>query len=84
MMTLLQQHRLWNIVKETKYNPEPTSIVSSSTPTQNAIDSWQANDGRAHAFMLFKLNLQVARKCLGKDVETAKNVGYSPAKVLQS
>ena len=49
MMTLLQYHRLWSIVKGPEPNPEATSIISSSTPTQDAIDSSLNKDDHAHA-----------------------------------
>ena len=73
MMTLLQYHRSWSIVKGMEPNPKDTSIVSSIGPTQDAIDSWPDKDGRAHAFKLFNVKKpQVACQFLGKDDTTAK------------
>ena len=63
---------LWTIVKVIESNWKATSIVSSSTPRQDAIDSWQDQDGCVHAFMLFNMKPQVAGQFLGKDDETAK------------
>ena len=69
-MTLLQYHCLWSIVKGPEPNPEATSIISSSTPTQDAIDSWRDKDGNAQAFMFFNMKLQV----LGKDSKIAEEL----------
>ena len=72
MMTLLQYHRLWSIVKGMEPNPKATSIVSSIRPTQDAIDSWPDKDECAHAFKLFNMKPQVACQFLSKDDKKAK------------
>ena len=61
------------------------SIVSSSTPTQTAIEPCLDKDGPAHAFMLFKTKPQVPCQFLGKDNKTAKNYGmYSNKGIIET
>ena len=71
-MTLLQYYLLWNIGKGTELNCKETSTISSSTPTQVAINPWLDKDGLAHAFMLFNMKSQVTRQFLDIVDETAK------------
>ena len=81
IMTLMQYHHLWNIVKGIKTSPKATFIVSSSTTTQAAIDAWINKDGHTHTFMLFNTKPKLLINFLAKMTRQPKTCGCSPAKV---
>ena len=69
MMTQLQYHRLWR-------SPilRLPLLFHLQYPHRIQFDSWQDEDGRAHAFMLFNMKPKVTRQFLGKDDETTKEM----------
>ena len=63
--TLLQYHRLWNVVNGRDKKPPVTSSsstksVASSSTTE--IEAWLDKDSRAHAFLMFNIKPSIAHQ----------------------
>ena len=75
--TLLQYHRLWNVVNGRDKKPPVTSSSSTKSVAGSStteIEAWLDKDSRAHAFLMFNIKPSIARQFQDTDEETANEL----------
>ena len=78
--TLLQYHRLWNVVSDSDKKPPVTSSSSTKSvagSSNSEIEAWLDKDSRAHAFLMFNIKPSIARQFQDTDEETANELWTS-------
>ena len=79
--TLLQYHRLWNVVNSSEKKPPVTSSPLTTSVfglSKAEIEGWLDKDSRGHDFLMFNIKPSIARQFQDKGEETANEPWTAP------